>query len=189
MLLKYRPMFHGGSGGDAEKFIRVVCDKAIDERKQEDNKWIVTYASSCLAGEALRWFVYLDPDTQENWRKLQQALLHQYPRGGSAGPALDLVPAGPPAAPAPKPARRGRIRVSNSNSSTQQYLSKRLPPNNRVSITTSLVDALEVEWSTGSDGLQTLSIPGGMIYSGLGGMILPRSGSSPYYLASTQNPA
>ncbi|KAG9032125.1 hypothetical protein FS837_002797 [Tulasnella sp. UAMH 9824] len=85
MLSKYRPMFHGGSGEEAEKFVRIVCDKAIDEGKQEDNKWIVTYASSCLAGEVLRWYAYLDSDTKQSWEKLQQALLTRYSRGGSDG--------------------------------------------------------------------------------------------------------
>ncbi|KAG8920268.1 hypothetical protein FRC01_000848 [Tulasnella sp. 417] len=86
MLSKYRPMFYGGSGEEVEKFIRAVCDKAIDEGKQKDDEWIVAYASSCLAGEALRWYAHLDSDAQENWKKLQQALLIQYPRGATAGP-------------------------------------------------------------------------------------------------------
>ncbi|KAG9043070.1 hypothetical protein FS837_010066 [Tulasnella sp. UAMH 9824] len=89
MLSRYHPMFHGGSGEEAEKFIRGVNDKAIDEGKQKDNDWIVTYASSCLAGEALRWYTYLDSDIKYHWEKLQQALLTQYPRVGSDGPALE----------------------------------------------------------------------------------------------------
>ncbi|KAG9042178.1 hypothetical protein FS837_011187 [Tulasnella sp. UAMH 9824] len=82
MLSEYRPMFYGGSGEEAEKFIRAILDKAIGEGKGKDNEWIVTYAESCFAGEALRWYTYLDSDTQGNWKKLQQALLIQYPRGG-----------------------------------------------------------------------------------------------------------
>ncbi|KIO27387.1 hypothetical protein M407DRAFT_191060 [Tulasnella calospora MUT 4182] len=88
MLSKYRPLFRGGSGEEAETFIRAVLDKAIDEGKRKDNEWIVMYAESCLAGEALRWYAHLDSDTQENWKKLQQALLVQYPRAGTDGPAL-----------------------------------------------------------------------------------------------------
>ncbi|KAG9023209.1 hypothetical protein FS837_005908, partial [Tulasnella sp. UAMH 9824] len=162
MISRYRPMFHGGSGEEAEKFVRGVCDKAIDEGKQKDNDWIVTYASSCLAGEALRWYAYLDPDTKHNWEKLQQALLTQYPRGGTTGPGLNMVPTPPAAAspaPAAKPSRRGRIRVSNSSNSTHHYLSQCLSSSNRIGSTPSPSDALEVEWSTGSDGLQILSIP------------------------------
>ncbi|KAG9022830.1 hypothetical protein FS837_006126, partial [Tulasnella sp. UAMH 9824] len=162
MISRYRPMFNGGSGEEAEEFIRVVRDKAIDEGKQEDNKWVATYAGSCLAGEALRWHAYLDPDIKHDWEKLQQALLTQYPRRGTTDLGLNLVPMPPAAAspaPAAKPSRRGRIRVSNSSSSIHHYLSKRLSPGNRIDSTPSPSDALEVEWSTGSDGLQTLSIP------------------------------
>lgn len=85
MILKYRPLFYGGSGEEAEIFVRTVCDKAIDEGKQEDNRWAAIYASSCMAGEALRWYTSLDSDTQENWKKLQHAVLAQYPRGGPSG--------------------------------------------------------------------------------------------------------
>ncbi|KAG8928339.1 hypothetical protein FRC01_006094 [Tulasnella sp. 417] len=80
ILSRFRPLFYGGSGEEAENFIRAVCDKAIDEGKQADNKWIAVHASSCLAGEALRWYASLDSDTQENWKKLQQAVLVRYPR-------------------------------------------------------------------------------------------------------------
>ncbi|KAG8925348.1 hypothetical protein FRC01_010319 [Tulasnella sp. 417] len=165
ILSEYGSIFSGGSGEEAEKFISAVRGKAIDEGKQEDNKWIVTYASSCLAGEALRWYTYLGSDTKENWNKLQQALLTQYRRGGTDSPALILGPT-PFAAvnpPAPKVPRRGRIRISNSKNSIPHYLSKNLPSNNRISATSSIVDALELEWSTGSDGLQTLSIPDSQI--------------------------
>lgn len=89
MLSKYRPTFCGGSGEEAEDFIRAVSDKSIDEGKREDNKWIVTYAESCLTGGALRWYAQLDSDTQENWKKLQKALLAQYPRDVTASPALE----------------------------------------------------------------------------------------------------
>lgn len=162
MISQYGSIFCGGSGEEAEKFVRAVRDKAVDEGKQKDNEWIVTYASSCLAGEALRWYTYLGSDTQENWKKLQQALLTQHPRDGIGGPALSFVPTPPAAsslAPAPKVTRRGRMRISNSSGSAPQYLSKVLPSNNRVASTSSVADALELEWSTSSDGVQTLSIP------------------------------
>ncbi|KAG8912131.1 hypothetical protein FRC01_005272, partial [Tulasnella sp. 417] len=166
MLSRYRQMFHGGSGEEVEKFIRAVCDEAIDEGKEEDNKWIVAYASSCLAGEALRWYAYLGSDTKSNWEKLQQALLTQYPRGASAGPVPNLVPTPPAAAsvvPPPNVTRRGRIRVSNGRTPIAHYLSKRLSPENRVTSTYSIADALQLDWNTSPDGVQTLSIPGSQI--------------------------
>ncbi|KAG9027345.1 hypothetical protein FS837_004305 [Tulasnella sp. UAMH 9824] len=94
ILSKYGSTFCGGSGEEAEQFIRAVRDKAIDEGKRNGNEWIVAYAESCLAGEALRWYTYLDSDTQGNWKKLQQALLLRYPRlgGDTAGPISSNVP-------------------------------------------------------------------------------------------------
>ncbi|KIO16666.1 hypothetical protein M407DRAFT_33678 [Tulasnella calospora MUT 4182] len=162
MLTTYRPMFYGGSGEEAEKFIRGVRDKAINEGKREDNKWVVAYAESCLAGEALRWYTYLDSDTQDNWKKLQQALLIQYPRGDTVAPALNLVPtpaAAAPLVPAPKTTFRGRIRISSSICSTPHYVAKGLERNGRISSTSVLKDALEFEWNKGFDAPQTLSIP------------------------------
>ncbi|KAG9047180.1 hypothetical protein FS837_002872 [Tulasnella sp. UAMH 9824] len=88
MFSKYRPVFHGGSGEEAEIFIRTVCDKAIDEGKQKDYEWTALYASSCLAGEALRWYASLDLNTQEDWKKLQQAILVKYPRDLLGGALL-----------------------------------------------------------------------------------------------------
>ncbi|KIO24617.1 hypothetical protein M407DRAFT_25957 [Tulasnella calospora MUT 4182] len=165
MLSTYRPMFYGGSGEEAENFICAVRDKAINEKKRTDNEWIVMYAESCLAGEALRWYTYLDLDTKNSWEKLQQALLTQYSRGGPADPALNLVPTPASAAsvgPAPSAIRRGRIRISNSTSSIHHYLSKNLIEN-RVITSSFLTDALELEWIPSSYGLQTLSIPGSQI--------------------------
>lgn len=88
MLLKYWPMFHGGSGEEAEKFLGAVRDKAIDEGKQKDYEWILKYAESCFSGEALRWYTHLDSQTKNHWEKLQQAVLIQYPRGGSQAPEI-----------------------------------------------------------------------------------------------------
>lgn len=74
-----------------------------------------------------------------------------------------LVPTPPAAAslaPASQVTRRGRIRISNTSDSTTHYLSKSLRSGNRIGSTSSIKDALELEWSTVSDGLQTLSISG-----------------------------
>ncbi|KIO17216.1 hypothetical protein M407DRAFT_174948 [Tulasnella calospora MUT 4182] len=161
MLLRFRPLFYGGSGEEAENFIRAVCDKAIDKEKQEDNKWIAMYASSCLAGEALRWYTSLDSATQEDWKKLQQAVLVQYPRDTPGSTPLNTIPT-PAAASAPKASGRGRIRVSSNSCSTPLYLSKYLA-GGRVSASSSLANALEVEWNPGAEGPQMLSIPNSQI--------------------------
>ncbi|KIO26909.1 hypothetical protein M407DRAFT_23848 [Tulasnella calospora MUT 4182] len=159
MFSRYRPLFHGGSGEEAENFIRAVWDKAIDEEKQEDNKWMAMYALSCLAGEGLRWYASLDSDTQENWKKLQQAVLVQYPRDTPDGALPNTIPS-PAAASAPNVTRRGRIRLSNSSSTTPHYISKKYSSNEkRISSTSSLADALEFEWNPGSGNQHMLSIP------------------------------
>lgn len=88
IISQYGSIFCGGSGEEAEKFIRAVRAKALDEGKQKDNEWIITYGSSCLAGEALRWYTHLDSNTKNDWEKLQQALLIQYPRRDIDGSAL-----------------------------------------------------------------------------------------------------
>lgn len=76
---------------------------------------------------------------------------------------FSLVPT-PPAAshpPAPRVARRGRIRISNSDSQLDSqrycYLSKYLL---RGAPRGTLADALELEWTLSSDGLHSLSVPG-----------------------------
>ncbi|KAG9033820.1 hypothetical protein FS837_002327 [Tulasnella sp. UAMH 9824] len=88
MLSEYGSRFCGGSGEEAEKFVRAVYHKANAEGKRNDNEWTIAYAESCLDGEALRWYAQLDSDTRGNWTQLQQALLVQYPRDDTAGPAL-----------------------------------------------------------------------------------------------------
>ncbi|KAG8921736.1 hypothetical protein FRC00_008290, partial [Tulasnella sp. 408] len=37
------------------------------------------YASTCFAGEALRWYEGLDEDVQDDWKQLRAALLERFP--------------------------------------------------------------------------------------------------------------
>ncbi|KAG9044240.1 hypothetical protein FS837_008575 [Tulasnella sp. UAMH 9824] len=100
MLSRYRPLFFGGSGEEAEVFIHMVRERALDEGKQSDNDWIVGFASACFVGEALRWHASLEPSVQTDWISLQQALLLQYPRNEQENlPNLIPTPAAAAAAP------------------------------------------------------------------------------------------
>lgn len=72
-------VFKGIDGAEAESFIMSVQRIARKEGKSRDNEWIVDLVSSCLTGEALRWYVELDEDTQSDWKLLRKAILRQYP--------------------------------------------------------------------------------------------------------------
>lgn len=80
MLSRYRHLFRGRDGEEAEQFVRMVRERALDEGKLKDNDWLVTFASTCFVGDALRWHASLEPSVQTDWIKLQKALLAQYPR-------------------------------------------------------------------------------------------------------------
>ncbi|KIO27398.1 hypothetical protein M407DRAFT_23332 [Tulasnella calospora MUT 4182] len=60
MALEYQPLFRGTSGEEAEKFVKMVYRRARDAGKQGDNRWIMEFVPTCLAGDALRWYASLD---------------------------------------------------------------------------------------------------------------------------------
>ncbi|KAG8944042.1 hypothetical protein FRC04_002237 [Tulasnella sp. 424] len=91
MLLRYRPSFHGRSGEEAEKFVRMVRERAFDEGKQNDNDRIIGFISTCFVGDALRWHALLESHVQNDWTRLQAALLAQYPRDPQ-GNLSNLIP-------------------------------------------------------------------------------------------------
>ncbi|KAG8917657.1 bud emergence protein 1 [Tulasnella sp. 417] len=73
------------------------------------------YASTCFAGEALRWYEGLDEDVQDDWKKLRTAMLERFPPVSeqppqpASGPSLasipgNLIPTAPAAPPAAPPA-------------------------------------------------------------------------------------
>ncbi|KAG8899095.1 hypothetical protein FRC01_010672, partial [Tulasnella sp. 417] len=72
-------VFKGVDGAEAESFIMSVQRIARKEGKSRDNEWIADLVASCLTGEALRWYVDQDEDTQNDWRRLRKAILQQYP--------------------------------------------------------------------------------------------------------------
>ncbi|KAG8995361.1 hypothetical protein FRB90_000203 [Tulasnella sp. 427] len=116
-------VFHGYDGAEAEEFIRSVKKAAKAAGKLRDNDWIVDEVSVALAGDALRWFIDLDEETQSDWIRLQRAIVRQYPRKeprtqAPSEPTIVLTPAAavshPLAAPATivTPEKRFYIRIA-----------------------------------------------------------------------------
>lgn len=91
--------FDGIDGVTCHEFIQAVRKYAFDEGHSNDNKWAAEIASFRFSGPALKWFEELDDATQEDWKLLKRALLHQY-----AEPSCDA-------------ARRGRSPLVTASSS------------------------------------------------------------------------
>lgn len=79
-------MFNGISSTEAEKFITWARKKARSEGKTKDNDWIVELVSSSLGGNALRWYLKLEPDVQNSWSLLQSAILDKWNNTDNAEP-------------------------------------------------------------------------------------------------------
>ncbi|KAG8994546.1 hypothetical protein FRB90_000399 [Tulasnella sp. 427] len=140
-------VFYGKNGEECEGFIRAVRKAGFNAKKIRDDAWMADFASTCLAGGALRWFENQPPNVQGDWRLLRQALLKQYPpanvdqdtterrSSSSYGYPTEPTPA-PAAAPPPAPAaappprfnspqkQRGRIRVTGTNGHDYGYLTE-----------------------------------------------------------------
>ncbi|KIO19456.1 hypothetical protein M407DRAFT_30883 [Tulasnella calospora MUT 4182] len=165
ILARYHPLFHGRDGEEAEEFIRMVHERAFDEGKLNDNNWLITFALTCFAGDALRWHALLEPSIQTDWIKLRQAILAQYPRD-SQGILPNLIPtpaaaaaaAAPPVgitAPAP---RRGRIRVTKDRDPKKYYIGDSYIMDVYIGISKLDFGVLTVEWDWPCSDLQALTI-------------------------------
>lgn len=163
MSRKYRPSFHGRSGEEAETFVHLVYDRALDAGKQRDNQWLADFVLACFKGGALRWFSSLDPTIQNDWRLLQEAIFKEYPSDDVSGlPRTTPTPAASVASAYPgKPLRRGRVRVAQQGGwhLPTLYLSRTLDRDGNVVYTGSKDDALEVEYDPNLDAPQDVIIP------------------------------
>ncbi|KIO30515.1 hypothetical protein M407DRAFT_242168 [Tulasnella calospora MUT 4182] len=65
--------------GPCDDFLRAVRKAAFDKGKHKDGDWMAGYASTCFAGEALRWYEGLDDDVQDDWKQLRTAMLERFP--------------------------------------------------------------------------------------------------------------
>lgn len=162
MLYRYRPLFRGASGEEAEYFVHMVTERALDEGKYDDARWTAAFASACLVGDALRWSASLPLNVRKDWDLLQQAILLRYPTIPKR-----LIPtpaaAAPPPVPAWKSIVRGRIIVAVDGDPTCYYISKQFSPGSFTVITSYASLALEVEFCSARLEGATLFIPPGQI--------------------------
>ncbi|KAG9042592.1 hypothetical protein FS837_010661 [Tulasnella sp. UAMH 9824] len=139
-------VFNGVDGAEAESFISSVQQVARTEGRSRDNEWIVDLVSTCVKGEALRWYVELDEDTQNDWKLLRKAILRQWPsRAEPSAPFLPPTIPIPAAAPqptssvslpqpteVPKPTRRIRVKLPPPRPPSPQSLMHQTPDSQLV---------------------------------------------------------
>ncbi|KAG9043391.1 hypothetical protein FS837_009669 [Tulasnella sp. UAMH 9824] len=88
--------FRGDSWEECSAFIQGVRNAAWEEGKIRDQAWMADFASIHLSAKALAWYARLPRDVQEDWSKLQEALVAQWSTSDDqAGP--QNVPATPSA--------------------------------------------------------------------------------------------
>ncbi|KAG8896509.1 hypothetical protein FRC00_005839, partial [Tulasnella sp. 408] len=164
MALEYQPLFRGESGQEAEKFVQTVNRRAREAGKQGDNRWIMEFVSTSLAGNALTWYSSLDRSVRAEWVLFQKATFAQYPRedGLDSPPSkFSIIPTPAAAGPITRPpngTKRGRIRLFTESGFVQYYISKKLTTYGFFCVTNSLDDALEVEHDGNPKDLKPLSI-------------------------------
>ncbi|KAG8891518.1 hypothetical protein FRC01_014653, partial [Tulasnella sp. 417] len=152
-------IFRGEEDGhNVEDFILSIRQRAFSLDKQMDYAWTAQYASTCIAGEALRWYESLDEETQADWGLLRKALLERYPPQKSPIDAVDFgrlsaldspvathicmplppaaAPEGPIVSPVPPVIRarspfrtEGYLRIISPIPSADGYVSHALGPN------------------------------------------------------------
>lgn len=71
--------FTGKDNAECQEFVREVRLRASEEGKDDDSQWMIRLANTCFAGDALKWHASLPIDVQTNWRRLERAILVDYP--------------------------------------------------------------------------------------------------------------
>ncbi|KAG8893466.1 hypothetical protein FRB99_001925, partial [Tulasnella sp. 403] len=66
-------------GTECEYFVHKLRQTAFAHGKLDDNLWMAQFASTCLLGKALRWYVGLDSNTKNDWETLEAAMLEKWP--------------------------------------------------------------------------------------------------------------
>lgn len=79
-------MFAGRETEDVTLLLNHVQRAALAQSHQRDDEWCADYASTCLFGEAMRFYAELESETQESWRKLRLALLVGFPQSLAPDP-------------------------------------------------------------------------------------------------------
>lgn len=81
--------FTGKDKNECQDFVREIRLRATEEGRDNDPEWMIRLASPCFAGDALGWHASLPLDVQTNWRRLEKAILIDYP----FPPAVTVSPA------------------------------------------------------------------------------------------------
>ncbi|KAG8906970.1 hypothetical protein FRB99_005612 [Tulasnella sp. 403] len=112
-------IFEGGDSTECDRFIRYVRMKALMSRAAHDDFWTAKFAAACLGGEALRWHLTLDLQTQDDWKELQKALVEKF---SSTTSSAGIVPS--PAAAPSLPLYVARIKLLTDSPDTSGYISR-----------------------------------------------------------------
>ncbi|KAG9018426.1 GTP-binding protein [Tulasnella sp. JGI-2019a] len=72
--------FWGSPNEDVSAFLGSIKRAAIKQGRHLDNEWMISYAESCLRGDAMKWFDEMDPDepAATEWRSLRKAFLGRF---------------------------------------------------------------------------------------------------------------
>ncbi|KAG8892241.1 hypothetical protein FRB99_002854 [Tulasnella sp. 403] len=138
-------LFEGGNSTECDQFIRYVRMQALRSGKAHDKDWAANFAAACLGGEALRWYLTLDEQTQDDWKELQKVLVQRF---SSAKPLASIVPSPAAAVPAPVPSYVARIKLATDSPNTSAYISRYHNSNGSLRPCKTAKDALWVRLAT-----------------------------------------
>lgn len=79
--------FEGTDSEECEEFIFALKKHIFEQGKDQDDAWVARYASTLMAGHALRWYEELEDDVQGSWKRLKQALLKDFPSAKPSEPS------------------------------------------------------------------------------------------------------
>ncbi|KAG8990990.1 hypothetical protein FRB94_012939 [Tulasnella sp. JGI-2019a] len=88
-----QPIFSGGESEDVCNFIRRVQQIGFSQGRTRNDDWHADYATTCLAGAAMRWYYELGDETCITWIHLRRALTLRFP----SRPRFNLPETVPPA--------------------------------------------------------------------------------------------
>ncbi|KAG8886095.1 hypothetical protein FRB98_001469, partial [Tulasnella sp. 332] len=120
--------FQGRETENVTQFLQNVKRIAFSQGCQRDQEWLVDYVETCLADEALEWFIELDDETRFNFDRLRIAMVKRF---RVAAPAI--IPPAPPAAAPPPVASRPPI-APESSPPTRPLSAPRMGQQGRIKI-------------------------------------------------------
>ncbi|KAG8999217.1 hypothetical protein FRB90_012128 [Tulasnella sp. 427] len=152
--------FKGKSGSECESFIRSIRRIAWEEGKVQDKTWMAYFASIHFAGRALKWHSDLPPDAQQDWGKMEKALLERWPPPESSDddePEAQTIPTPAAAAMHPVPKDRNselgvlQLIFPDEAFSKSLYLGAALGSHGTCTTTTDINRALKLRWDRSPD--------------------------------------